>query len=248
MNRKATFLLAISAAVATMWTGCCSTTVKKPTGTPTSTASPTPTGTFTPTPTNTWAPIPTPTAAQYVYIYGGDNLTNSFSAAYSAPILPGGNLGSWTSTNPLPKTISQFAYCFGGGYAFLIGGESLSGGGTMASWTVYYAPMNGGTLGPWQQASPVPVGYMFFCGAAIAQNRLWAWDDGWGDTFSAPLTSGLPGAWTATTPVPPGMHYNTGGWGSDGSYLYTAGGINPMCTPQSLCITALADPSGSVSP
>ena len=101
-------------------------------------------------------------ASGYAHCVGGDSDTlsgdtNELPYVYSAPIL-GGAVGSWVmSPNRLPQniTFNNVQSCvYSAGFAYCIGGQTPFGPIS----TVLYAPVSGGSIGPWQaNASPFPV-------------------------------------------------------------------------------------------
>lgn len=145
-------------------------------------------------PTPPWTAMTNlPAAVQYtgaaayenqLYVYGGQSAagTTGSNAVYTAPILPDGNLGSWTTlAQTLPAAIFAHASVQYNGYLYAIGGNS---GGTLRTTTYYAKIKSPGVISNWMTASKsfatarqsnggsfatVWAGYLYVSGGCSAQ-------------------------------------------------------------------------------
>jgi len=176
------------------------TTTPTPTVTPTRTQSLSQTVTASPTSSSTPTQTPTLTAIGYLGVLhpmGGNS--------YVAPILPGGNLGSWSLATPIPTIVGNPAVAADGSYVYVAGGGL---GGTNYTSTVYSGALGSGWIGAWTSTGqlPAPVwlaggvvvgNYLFVVGGSDSANQPVS------SVLSAPISSpGVLGTWSTTLPLP----------------------------------------------
>lgn len=147
----------------------------------------------------------------YIYEIGGTTtgvgsgaVANICSASLNAST---GAMGSWVpqTTNPLPQSLAYSSVVEANGYVYVIGGTNSSD-----QYTVYYAPLNNGTVGSWTNSSnnlsgAYPSG-IEQAAATIAGNVIYIIGGDSNGTLKSsvyyasinPLT-GAVGAWTSTT-------------------------------------------------
>lgn len=90
----------------------------------------------------------------YLYLSGGWNSEapadqEAYKDAWRAPFLDGGGIGAWERLRDLPQPIRIHDSIVANGYLYLIGG--FTGEDTLN--TVFYAKIEPGGLGPWQQTA-----------------------------------------------------------------------------------------------
>jgi N-acetylneuraminic acid mutarotase len=165
----------------------------------------------------------------YVYVMGGFDGTNRYSAVYSAPLNPDGSVGAWTTElNPLPQVRSDLNSVVYNGQLYAIGGFD----GTDVVSTVYSAPLNpDGSVGTWRTdanalphktagaTSVVYNGHVYFMGGSD--------DFGFLSTiYSAPLKpDGSVGTWTTESSALPQALFVAASVAYNG-YVYVMGGYN----------------------
>ena len=192
-------------------------------------------------------------AAPYSLLVVGGNTPDSVqeSQVYCAHIGPGGELGHWAATSPLPQALMSHAALLENGRLFVIGGSNQDG--VQAS--VFSAPLqDNGALGEWKILPPLPQpryrhsavaanGYLFVLGGVTSNEDI-------SDIiYRTPVNAdGTLGAWTPlsrTLPVPLEGHtaaivndylFILGGWG----------GISPGMRDE--VYKAAIDPEGNLGP
>ena len=167
-----------------------------------------------------------------VYLLGGFTNGSLSPAVYTAPILPDGTLGPWTTGTPLPSAVWQSQAVVTRSRVYLLGG--LNSG---SSSTVYSAPiLSDGTLGDWTTAEPLP-GLVFASQAVVTRSRVYLLGGYIGisvssTVYTAPiLADGTLGPWTTGTSLPDTVYYSQAVVDSNRVYLlggYTgSGGPSP---------------------
>ncbi len=144
--------------------------------------------------------------ANRLFVFGGWDANGvAQSTVFSAEILTDGNVGVWTTVNPLPVGLAETEAVITGGYVYVIGGST----DTVDVDTTYKAVINqNGTLGPWTAGSILPEtlsstqavstgSYIYLIGGwsgpEFANNK----------TFYAPINvDGTLGVWTAGDLLP----------------------------------------------
>lgn len=92
----------------------------------------------------------------YVYIVGGDPNNGSAPIAYSAPVVSGGALGSWTSTSAPSIGIIDGRLLARGPHVYLAGGMTPNGGGYAVMTTTYAANLSSGAISGWTTTAALP--------------------------------------------------------------------------------------------
>lgn len=104
----------------------------------------------------------------YLYVFGGSSTTIPTGAdgtdgkeevdlsVIKSQILPGGQLGEWTSTTPLPRAehyigASTIAL---NDVVYIVGGSSLPANGEYYNTAIWSKPLPDGTLMPWRESRP----------------------------------------------------------------------------------------------
>ncbi len=161
----------------------------------------------------------------YIYTTGGYNFINggATSTVFYAPINSTGSIGAWSTTIPLPSTLSHHSAVVNNGYLYITGGNAS---GTITS-TVFYAPITStGSLGAWSTTTPLPSaiddhsavvnnGYIYTTGGTTGVVTS--------TVFYAPINStGSIGAWATTTPLPSTIYQHSSVVYN--GYIYTTGG------------------------
>lgn len=95
----------------------------------------------------------------YLYAIGGSTTDSSgnnvTTIQYTAITSSSGNVGSWSSTTALPESRGSAGCTTFGGYLYVVGGYTGTGGTGTALNTVRYAPINSnGTIGTWVTTAP----------------------------------------------------------------------------------------------
>ena len=135
-----------------------------------------------------------------IYVIGGWNGQTLISNVYSAMIQADGSLSAWITQRPLPDATYTHAGV-ANGMLYVLGGV-VNGGLTMQN-KVYYSTINAdGTLGIWNQTTPLPQAVAQF-GAVAANGRIFVMG-GWNGTtptsgfYTAPVAGdGSLGSWSA---------------------------------------------------
>ncbi len=161
----------------------------------------------------------------YLFVVGGFNDSAAVSTVYSAKILDGGIIGSWTTLNTIPVLTQYLGLTSYNNYLFMVGGYTTSG--TQFS-TVYSAPINGnGTIGTWTALNTLPAvaaqvgtvatgGYLYVAGGYNGSSIS--------TVYSAPIKSdGTIGTWATLNTLPVLNRLST--LTTAKGYLYMAGGI-----------------------
>ena len=145
-----------------------------------------------------------------VYLLGGYVNGGISSTVYTAPVLPDGTLGSWTTGSPLPDAVYYSQTVVTRSRVYLLGGYINSS----ESSTVYTAPiLSDGTLGSWTTGAPLPDA-VTYSQTAVTRNRVYLLGgyDGSGPlstVYTAPiLPDGTLGSWTTGASLP-GVVYNS---------------------------------------
>ncbi len=141
-----------------------------------------------------------------VYLLGGTINRNVASTVYTAPILPDGTLGTWTTGISLPETVFYSQAMVTCSRVYLLGG--FSGNGSSSS-TVYTAPiLSDGTLGDWTTGTSLP-GTVSDSQTVVTRSRVYLLggrtinDSPSSTVYTAPILSdGTLGTWTTGTPLP----------------------------------------------
>ena len=179
-----------------------------------------------------------------VYLLGGHTGSAPSSTVYTAPINDDGTLGAWTTSTPLPGTVTYSQAIVTKTQVYLLGGR-INGA---SSSTVYTAPINlDGTLGAWTTSTSLP-GTVYYSQAIVTKNRVYLLggiinNASSSTVYTAPINlDGTLGTWTTSTSLPGTVYasqavvtknrvYLLGGYTSNGSSstVYTApitGGLN----------------------
>jgi len=181
-----------------------------------------------PLPLNSLSLVATP---DFLFVVGGNTFNSTKqSQVWYARIGPGGQLGSWVPTSPMPQALMSHTTLLENRHLFVVGGRNNDG--VQAS--VFSAPLqDDGTLGNWKTLRSLPQprhghatvaanGYLFVLGGANVS-------DDPSDTIyrTAVNADGTLGAWTTlsrTLPVPLEGHaaavindylFVVGGWGGN---------------------------------
>lgn len=148
-----------------------------------------------------------------VYMIGGVISSLPTGGVWSAPVDSAGNIGFWVAeSNTLPHAVHSAGLCVTNNYVFLIGGSKLTGGSSVTTDVVQYAPINAdGTIGAWATYStPIPAAIHAAC-CVSTKSRVFLFGgtnvvgDISGVVYTAPINAdGTLGSWTSTTgPVNP---------------------------------------------
>ena len=178
-----------------------------------------------------------------IYAIGGYNGEALISNVYSAIIQADGSLSAWVTQRPLPDAIYAHAGV-ANGMLYVLGGVVNSG--TTIQNKVYYAKINAdGTLGIWNQTTPLPEPLVNF-GAVAANGRVFvmAGSNGSSPTngfYSAPvLGDGSLGSWSAG-PALPRLLYSHAVAVTD-SYIFLSGGWSNVQIGDAVYSMALPSP------
>jgi len=129
-----------------------------------------------------------------VYLVSGYVNNGYTTTSYTAPINPDGTIGVWTSTSPIPRTMSYTQAIVTKNRVYLLFGADVN---TFVT-SVYHAPVNAdGTLGAWVTGGALPIG-VGSPQVIITKNRIYSmggWISGNGtstaNTYTATLSGGL---------------------------------------------------------
>ena len=164
-----------------------------------------------------WSLAPTPfpvaqwgaagfVAGSYVYVVGGVSTLGFGGSTWTAPVLAGGALGTWSPQAGVPGGWAGGAWLTDGGVLLIAGGRPA----TNACYTVPVLP--GGTLGAWTTVSALPGGRAYGALAKVVISGatevflIGGWDPVTGQTFSsvyrAALAGGVLSSWSETMPLP----------------------------------------------
>ena len=165
-----------------------------------------------------------------VYLCGGYTTTVSVSTVYTAPINTDGTLGTWTTSESLPGTLSNSTSVITKNRVYLFSGHVNATHVT----TVYTAIINAdGTLGAWATGTSLP-GILSNSQAIITKNRVYLLGGYNGTTaistvYTATINSdGLIGTWTTGPSLPGGLAMSTAIVTKNRVYL--CGGVNDAGT------------------
>ncbi|HXJ97162.1 MAG TPA: hypothetical protein VMT20_30350 [Terriglobia bacterium] len=159
----------------------------------------------------------------------------------------------WTQTSSLPEPLETQAAAVNNGFLYVMGGLSK---GTPTS-SVLYATINpDGTLGPFQETTPLPYTlYRYLCGV-VNNNFIYAIGgiaNGYttSSVMYAPIQSdGTLGDWTYTTSLPEPLQLH--GTVANNGYLYVMGGSTaPIAEPgyETAAVSyAKFNPDGTLGP
>jgi hypothetical protein len=194
-----------------------------------------------------------PAPANYIFTVGGaDSLNVATNAVYRAPVAQSGALGdAWTGMTPLPAprayhaTVAATAYTAAldtmttAAFLYVIGGMDNSGS-TVSS--VLYAPVDlSGTVGSWQNATPLPQplhsaravlfrGFIYLAGGATPQDSSVA------TVYRARVGGqGELGVWEPIASLPTPLAYHS--LVNFGPYIYAVGGETAWSPPTRATMT-----------
>ncbi|MEK7382105.1 MAG: T9SS type A sorting domain-containing protein [Elusimicrobiota bacterium] len=88
-----------------------------------------------------------------MYVSGGSSGAGTLSAVRFAAVAADGTVGPWTEATPLPAARDSHAMAAWGGRLYVAGGFD---GGNAQSTVWWAAVLEGGSLGPWRSAPPLP--------------------------------------------------------------------------------------------
>ncbi len=185
-----------------------------------------------------------------VYVAGGaDTLGSPQGEVLYSVVQPGGQLGVWTPTTPLPVSIAFHATAIatpsnsrleGVGMLYVIGGATDSTGSSTS--LVYRAGINsGGSIGIWTAAAALPVP-LHSMGAVIFSGDLYV--VGGATTGNAPSAAvyrariqadGSLSNWVAQSALPSARAYHA--ITAFGGYLYAFGGETGVVSPSDPNVT-----------
>lgn len=144
---------------------------------------------------------------QYLFHVGGKNAASEHQSTVFVAPLANGVVGKWRTTTPLPATVYWPRLVVIGPRLFVIGGDYDGVDAT----TVFTAPFDeGGNVGTWQMATPLPR-KLSAASVAVWKNRVVitggydiANDALSAKTFTAVVdpATGQVGPWAETTPLP----------------------------------------------
>ena len=165
-------------------------------------------------PIGNWSPttlLPQPLAAWNAFVHngaiytiGGRNSSDQpTKTTYYAKIQSNGELGAWTSTQPLPVALYLHSVSVDDTYVYVVGGWS----GSQTESTIWRAPFdaNGG-LGAWTNVGSYPVNIDLH-GSVIANGHLYVLG-GWNglqplnNVYYAETAAGGIGQWQVANPLP----------------------------------------------
>ena len=179
-----------------------------------------------------------------IYATGGWNGQTLINNVYSATIQADGSLSAWVTQRPLPVAIYAHAGV-ANGMLYVFGG-AINGGTTVTN-KVYYAKINDdGTLGVWNETTPLPLplnnhgavaagGRVYVMGGAISGGFLA------NVHYSAPVAGdGSLGAWSAgpVLPYPEALF----GLAVTDSHIFLSGGQGVQLTDSTVYSMALPLP------
>ena len=135
-----------------------------------------------------------------IYVIGGLNVNGqaNISNVYSAMIQADGSLSPWITQRPLPDAV--YAYEVANGMLYVLGGAVNSG--TTVQNKVYYSTINAdGTLGVWNQTTPLPQplsnGGAVAAGGRVFMMGGWTGTSATSSVYTAPVAGdGSLGSWS----------------------------------------------------
>ena len=152
-----------------------------------------------------------------IYVLGGFSQT-----VYYATINGNGTLGSWQTTTQLPQRIGREGAVVNNGYIYVIGGYDDASVTRLNN--IYYAQIHGdGTLGTWQDGTPLPEGRENF--VTVSKNgKIYVIG---GNTYSTESTvlftgvnsDGSIGFWQQATSLPSPRDFTAGVLANDKIYI-----------------------------
>ncbi len=143
-------------------------------------------------------------AGAFIYCLGGISTSNT----YSAPLLGGGRLGSWTQTTSYPfdafwgscNAYQGYDYCVGGGGSSNAVYSSVLDGGKAAQWKAQaISPTGNYPVSIFVQSCTIYNGYDYCVGGADPFTIS--------TVYSAPVSDGRVGPWTSTAGYPTPIEY-----------------------------------------
>ncbi len=184
----------------------------------------------------------------YIYVIGGlDDTATQQATVFKAVVNQDGTLGPWTTTTPLPQSLSDFGTAVFNGSIYIVGGDH---NGFSVS-TVYSATPDGaGNIAAWNPANSLPVE---ISRQAIAQTDQQIYLAG-GARFTNSVSEFLPNvyygtgstAWNASVPLPVNLVYAAGV--AYGGQLYIVGGaFNNGANLENNIRSTLLNMNGSVA-
>jgi hypothetical protein len=197
------------------------------------------------------APLPAPRALgdlvasdSVLYAIGGAEAGDSTSTVFFSAVGADGTIDEWNATAPLPQPRKGHAAFAAHGYVYAIGGSDQV---NQRVSTAYVARiLEGGTLGAWQEATPLPEpranaagvydgGFIYLLGGDAGEGAPRR------TVYHAPVDpeDGTIGVWREGSPLPEERIAATAA--ADGGYLYLFGGLGLAETAQVLHAPIEAD-------
>lgn len=183
----------------------------------------------------------------YMYVIGGlDNTATQNDTVYKAHIKQDGTLGSWTTTTPLPQTLSDFGTAVLNGTIYVVGGDHNG----LSVNTVYAAtPDQSGDISAWNSGATLP---LEISRQAVANTASAIYSTG-GAQFTSNQTNYLSNvyygdgtaAWTSSSTLPENLIYAAAV--AYGGQLYVVGGAyNHGGSLENSIRSDLMNPNGSL--
>ncbi|MGQ0504376.1 MAG: Kelch repeat-containing protein [Myxococcaceae bacterium] len=153
----------------------------------------------------------------YLYVLGGQNSVGALNSVEYAPLNADGTLGAFATTTSFNTPRSCFVSVTHNGFVYVGGGFTGPNCFTNAADTnnVQYAPLNAnGTLGPWNNTTPLPRSLNSL--AAAVHNGYLYTAGGYDETASTAVADvnavafnadGSLGTWRALTPLPAALQW-----------------------------------------
>ncbi len=179
-------------------------------------------------------------------IGGRDAADNPVATVYRAPMFANGSMGSWETTQALPKPLLGHAVTSQGNTIYVLGGWSQGGA---AEQGVYYTPS---TAISWRQGESLPMD--LYQGAAVATGTHLYHIGGFNLSHRAPVNTilmadlaynGRPTHWRAIRPLPRTLYRHTAF--IHDHWLYVVGGYDGQ-TLSSWIYYAELQPDGNLGP
>ncbi|MFA6029224.1 MAG: LamG-like jellyroll fold domain-containing protein [Elusimicrobiota bacterium] len=198
-------------------------------------------------------------AGGHLYVLGGNPGGALTNVVQHALIMPGGGLGPWQTTTPLPEGRGGARAVYVDGRIFSIGG-ALNPGSSAVRSAVYAAPVQAdGSLGTWTSLPPLPLlNGLSYSGALYVNGYIYV-IGGYGSSsaynsvyYARPCAQGLchpvsgssSSPWAQTTSLPAAR--TSFAFASQGSYIYVLGGLDNNYASMSTAWYAFVNGDGTV--
>ncbi len=190
--------------------------------------------------------------AGHLYLVGGINLLEGVQGAHRvlvSAVQPGGGLGPWIETTPLPEGVYFHAAVATSGFLYVLGGFHYNGSIVLSD-AVYVSKIQpNGDVGPWNATSPLPQANYFFSATAWNGTLYVTGGSDGASLYDAVLAAdvgvgGLLGPWRAEPPLPQGVYTHAST--CDGTLYVIGGGVNGGNSIHSAVYSSVVNPNGTL--